>query len=211
MLIIEFFKLYCRFLEIDLISSLTKGRNIKVIYEFYKVFLIITAKNPDMTTEDKNKAIKSLNLIISKYENNNNNISKLELCNKLDFNSIKSLYDIEMMIQEFNKANKIFRNKFDNKIFKQSIIEFNNALSHIIVGFTGDKTKFDKNINKANSHLHRGILDFYKTIIKKTNLNNTQIQELKQIREYEFNSIGLDTSSNKIKIELIDKYKNFVS
>lgn len=94
-------------------------------------------------------------------------------------------------------------------MYKQALMEFNNAISHINSALK--QNALEKNIERAEQHLYRGALDFYKSIIKesfilnKMHPNNTET--LKEIRCIEFNSIGDNRNqSNARNISLYDQY-----
>ena len=63
----KFFTQYCRFISKDLLSTFDnkRGRNIKVINTFYKVFFIISKKSKNNSA--KNKAIIALKAQINSY------------------------------------------------------------------------------------------------------------------------------------------------
>lgn len=97
-------------------------------------------------------------------------------------------------------------------MYKQALMEFNNAISHINSAFK--KSSTEKNIERAEQHLNRGALDFYKSIIKElfilNKIDNTNIEELKELRCSEFNSIGEDRYKLAIQYKsLYDKYYDF--
>lgn len=95
--------------------------------------------------------------------------------------------------------------KFDNnKILKQTLIEFHNAISHLVAVYYG-RAQDGKNINRAINHFRRGALDSYKAIIKdfyhiRNDETYNPLNDLKDIREREYKNIGKDES-------LCDSYK----
>lgn len=98
------------------------------------------------------------------------------------------------------------------RLLKQSLMEFNNAISHLYSGWK--KSSIDKNIERAQHHLNRGALDFYKSIIKELSMlnkiNTSNLDELKNLRCLEYNSIGEERHKGTVKpLSLYDEYYNF--
>ncbi|WP_146239363.1 hypothetical protein [Helicobacter valdiviensis] len=88
------------------------------------------------------------------------------------------------------------------KVFVQSLLEFNNALSHLIISVSSSSEIIqNKNFNSAINHLYRATLDNYKIIIRFT-IYKTNNQDIKQsflsIREQEFLLLGQDLKDKKI-------------
>ena len=79
-------------------------------------------------------------------------------------------------------------NIFFTMLLKQSLMEFNNAISHICNALMANEV--NENINRAISHLYRGSLDFYKAIIKDlsflSKIDNRYLKEIMKIRELEY-------------------------
>ena len=100
--------------------------------------------------------------------------------------------------------------KFDNnKILKQTLIEFHNAISHLVAVYYG-RAQDGKNINRAINHFRRGALDSYKAIIKdfyhiRDNETYNPLNDLKDIREREYKNIGKDESLCNDYKKLTDK------
>ncbi|MCW1871810.1 hypothetical protein OLQ26_03875 [Campylobacter jejuni] len=101
----------------------------------------------------------------------------------------------------------------NNKIIKQSLIEFHNAISHLVSIFYGNTE--ESNIKRAINHFKRGALDSYKSIIKDYYLlkNSGNIlyeldleKKLINIRENEFRNMGTDNNG-----DLLKKYENMVN
>lgn len=86
----------------------------------------------------------------------------------------------------------------NNKILKQTLIEFHNAISHLVAIYYGREQENNK--NRAINHFKRGALDSYKAIIKDFyhlyNINRTTyeppLETLKDIRKKEYLGIGSD-------------------
>lgn len=85
----------------------------------------------------------------------------------------------------------------------QSLYEFHNAVSHLYIALKSSNDDRN-NINKAASHLHRGILDAIKNCIQLSNLTEEQKKELIELRIEEFNSIGINTLDNDKKNILVN-------
>lgn len=100
--------------------------------------------------------------------------------------------------------------KFDNnKILKQTLIEFHNAISHLVVVYYGQSDS-KKNIQRAINHFRRGALDSYKAIIKdfyhiRDNNAYNPLDDLKNIREQEYKNIGKDVPLCNYYKKLTDK------
>jgi len=88
-------------------------------------------------------------------------------------------------------------------ILKQSLMEFNNAISHINSAFWNRYP--NDNIKRSLPHLERGALDFYKAIIRDRmtlrKFSDEAKDEIKKIRCLEYSKIG------KVKrVKLFDQY-----
>ncbi|MEA1956295.1 MAG: hypothetical protein U9N02_07370 [Campylobacterota bacterium] len=131
-------------------------------------------------------------------------------CNNKDYiKSLNYLGHLESPLNDFHEAVADFNQLYKNKLFKQGLIEFNNALSHLFAGFCSSETSFKKNISKACTHLHRGSLDYYKTLIKnKESLTHLQKEKLIDIRKLEMDSVGLEITNND-KDEILIEYRDF--
>ena len=210
----QFFTQYCKFISKDLLATFDKrlGRNTIMIHSFYKVFFIINKKNADKSTLDKSLSI--LAIQVDQYLSDGDTSIYLEMLNNLGceqkqyISSISYLGHLSSPLNNFNEAVSDFNKLHKNELFKQGLIEFNNALAHLFVGFYTSETNFEKNISKASTHLHRGALDYYKTLIKnKESLTPKQKKELIRIRNLEINSIGLEVSNND-KDAILIEYRN---
>ncbi len=101
-------------------------------------------------------------------------------------------------------ANPITRH---TSTLKQSLMEFNNFLSHVYAALTSTSSKVTTdNLNRAQGHLHRSALDFYKAIIKNLKfldkLNPDQEKLFLQVRALEYKSIGHDHDNRTVVIDL---------
>lgn len=100
------------------------------------------------------------------------------------------------------------------RLLKQSLMEFNNAISHLYSAWK--KSSVDNNIERAQHHLNRGALDFYKSIIKELSMLNkiddSIFQSIKQIRCSEYSTIGGERCQGIVKPQsLYDKYHELCS
>jgi len=211
----DFFIQYCRFISKDLISTFDTrlGRNTKVISVFFRVFFVISKK--DTNKSSKEKAIVILKKLIDSYLSDGDvNIyssmyHSLECSNKDFTQPLHLLKPLGTSLNDFAEAVKDFNKIFENQLFKQGMIEFNNALAHLFAGFSTSSTNLDLNIKKASTHLYRGALDYYKTIIKKKeSFTHEQKEELIKIRTLEIASIGLKIS-NSDKDDILVHYRDF--
>ena len=181
------------------------------ICKWLKTFFIINDKS--FHSKDKDAAIAHLTVAIDSYltDGDTSIYSEMYLAlncsGKIFSKSLSYLGHLQSPLNDFNEAVADFTELHKNTLFKQGLIEFNNALSHLFAGFSSSDTNFEKNISKACTHLHRGSLDYYKTLIKnKESLTHSQKQELIRIREMEIKSIGLEVSNNN-KDEILDEYR----
>ncbi|EAH8795420.1 hypothetical protein EWV03_06275, partial [Campylobacter coli] len=90
----------------------------------------------------------------------------------------------------------------EEKVFVQSLLEFNNALSHLIISISSDSEAIQqKNIHSAINHLYRATLDNYKIIIRFTigKISNEDIvTSFLSIRKQEFLLLGQDLKDKNI-------------
>jgi hypothetical protein len=135
-------------------------------------------------------------------------LTSLDCMNKNFVKILSYLGHLMPPLNDFNEAISDFNKLHEKELFKQGMIEFNNALAHLFTGFCTSETNFEKNISKACTHLHRGSLDYYKTLIKnKESLTHKQKIELIKIRDLEMKSIGLEVSNND-KDTILIGYRN---
>ena len=93
-------------------------------------------------------------------------------------------------------------------ILKQSLMEFNNALSHLHSAYMNRHP--DKNIQRAVKHIDRATLDFYKAIVRDLwTLKKAEqhIDEIKKVRVLEYLAIGDDDNKHKI----VSSYAGLIS
>lgn len=143
--------------------------------------------------------------------------SNLYYINKLSDNQfMNSVSDYYMSYKDFLshvaaiKIDEEIKSKFElnsneDIVLVQSILEFNNALSHILVALINQDCDHLNNIGKAINHLYRGTLDHYKMLIrlmfmdKRNKAIHPQILvEFKDLRFKEFKLLGTDINSKTI-------------
>lgn len=109
-------------------------------------------------------------------------------------------------------------NVLNNPMLKQALMEFFNAISHLLKVIC--RKEMESNLNSFNIHLYRGTLDYYKAIIKDIsflhNLTFNETEKLKNLREYEYTRIGNATDRREITkryeefaFSLLKSYKYF--
>jgi len=196
----RFFDIYCKFISVDLIDTFENKRNIRIVNNAFVVFYAILSKNS--SNEKKEKLLDNLEIIINSYILNKQNILN---CNEFDFSNTFSLTKLQNTLDAYALSLKKYKHFFgNNSLFRQSLIECHNALSHILAGFKNSETSLNKNISKANNHFHRGVLDIYKTIIK-DNYSKINKNKLIELRKKEFTSIGIDSNENTHTKDDIEK------
>ena len=179
---------YGKFLECDLLHSLNQDpnspKNIDIIIIFRDVLQTIYAPEVKDKEEVLKKMFESIAKIIKSYiEKNQHNTINLQLdrisSNSNTFEEINKK-DFKYFFQEFivscesfrqiirlddKEVEKFYNDKAGNKVLVQSLLEFNNAISHIIVATHTAKDEYH-NIRKAINHLYRGTIDNYKMILR---------------------------------------------
>ena len=104
---------------------------------------------------------------------------------------------MKMFLLVYEMVYRIEANKHEGML-----VELNNALSHIL-SYMYDTSKQKINIDKANDHLTRGVLDGIKAILVhyKDNIieNEDFIKKLIELRVLEAKSIGSLASSDTLK------------
>jgi len=194
----EFLKVYSKFFIYDIYYSLIKGRNFTIIDFLRKA---LTAIFSNVKEENILKALKKIEKEIPK--------SKIDITFTFHSHTLLSrghkLDELEFyFIEFFNAYEELVENiKIETKI-NNILIEFNNALSHILFALENTNT-FKSNINKAKSHLYRAILDCYKEILVENSylVKRNQSQYIKT-RKKEALNIGKNEDNKK---EIIEEYK----
>lgn len=220
----DFMHIYLKFLSKDLIASLEmdSGRSEKVIAEFVRIFCIITDSR--FSPLEKKKVLFDLDISVNSYVNKGDRelYSKMEdeLRKRVTIDSSGQRLDklcvsLQSNLSKFVIANEDYKQRCPQTIyFKQSLIEFNNALSHVFNIYLS-RNKMHTNLSRANTHLHRGALDYYKTIIreKHTSMSVPQINHLMEIRLKEYDTVGHNVkyTPDCQKQDLVDTYKVFAT
>lgn len=87
----------------------------------------------------------------------------------------------------------------NNKMLKQTLVEFHNAISHLVAAYYGHNQKNNK--TRAINHFKRGALDSYKAIIKdfyclydaKKVTHELPLEDMENMRKKEYLNIGGDS------------------
>lgn len=226
----DLFICYLDYIEIDLANSLinkTKfAKNVKLLNSFKNLFSY--ALNPDYVEQGNFASqLQKLQLSIQAYKDDAKN--KLEISNKIDFDLnliakfIVSNPNFKKQHKDFYISNKNFSDAFknslinkddfkdytslklnseDEQVFVQSLLEFHNALSHLILATCKKHSNTQENNYKsAINHLYRATLDNYKIIIRfslgKVQDNEDIQKAFISIRENEFLLLGEDLKNKK--------------
>lgn len=160
--------------------------------------------NPNITESFKqlSKAVE----VYSKWRDclSNEQIKTIYIANLKD----RQKYYFSVSLDNFNDCvtKYLDSNKIqNNKILKQTLIEFHNAISHLTEVYLGRQQQKEQDSNKqrAINHFKRGALDSYKAIIKdyfciENKVNDEILNDIKDIRQYEYDSIGDDEKRKDI-------------
>ncbi|EIZ0998516.1 hypothetical protein MOT47_001592 [Campylobacter coli] len=213
-----------------MINKTKFARNVIFLNNIKNIFL--NSLNPlYIESEEYEKRFENLKQQIDKFQLeatnkihiNNELLIELELIEKYIVSNSK----FKIKCQEFYISSKCFSDAFMNhidkkefkdflpqqdnsddenieeKVFVQSLLEFNNALSHLIIAILSNSEAIQqKNIYSAINHLYRASLDNYKIIIRFTinKINNEEIiKSFLSIREQEFLLLGQDLKDKNIK------------
>jgi len=211
LLISRYFRIYTLFLNIDVETAILEGRDFNIINLFRINLELLFEKNVEI--KKANQSLKALEELIKEERAIYNSIS---IYNNNDFtyslirNGFEECYEYFI---EFFEAYEFVYNVFEGdegRKFQDILVEFNNALSHLIAfAYNHNET----NIKKAISHLYRGILDCYKEIIHKNydivkendqiikQLDDkTYLQYYIDLRKEEASNIGADEAIKKDNI-----------
>lgn len=219
----KYFSIYCKFFNSDIESSVISDRNFNIIEAFYISLMVLIEK--DISIANTKEYLKNLEKVVN-IENEMYNNLKIYDCDTI--NKIDKLQRISVMFEltihsfiVYSEAYQITYNAYtksmseeevNHRLFQDLLIEFNNALSHLLTAITSNNKKVvGKNTNRAKTHLLRGALDSYKELIGLNNdlvinssipyprLNNmTMYEYYLTLREMEAKSIG--SIENNIKI-----------
>ncbi|TLD80191.1 hypothetical protein LS68_008205 [Helicobacter sp. MIT 05-5293] len=216
----RFFSIYFQYIEVELFTSMLEsslvGRNTDVIITFQDTFYLLVCKN--MEEKDIKKALDDLQEVTKKYANNSHfKLDKRHLNYQESTKIPVGFFDnpkFTSLLKEYQVAYQDFlqylphidlsedvrqrfqiRKKEQSSILVQAVLEFNNALAHIanIIYYGKDD---NNNLGKAQNHLYRAILDYYKMllrfIIPQINIPHRLIECYHQIRINEFLQLGKD-------------------
>jgi len=178
----------------DMPYSFNSGGSQEVVFDFSEAFsnfyhaYFLYDKHRRLLSDDDFKKLYLKN--ISDFHSRFFNVSNEDI-----INIISSNVDTEHL--------------YDGTILKQSLMEFNNAISHLCSCFIGKADKAP-NTSRAMTHINRGALDFYKAIIRDLNFvnRNINLEKLKDIRKNEFQSIG---TQNGATSKVINSYKEYIT
>ncbi|TLD84451.1 hypothetical protein LS70_002575 [Helicobacter sp. MIT 11-5569] len=233
----RFFFAYGRYLQYDLIHSLEQetkiGRNVDLLLEFRDIFkAIIVAQNikenefkeiisslhKDIDNYIRDAKNECLNIEIDKFEESNFDYSLLDE----NFKNILTDFciscgDFRIIDRIVHQGSQDFKeDKEGRSVLTQSLLEFNNAMSHLFMcAYNGNDDL--KNIEKAKNHLYRGTLDNYKMVFRLA-INNikqkdkTLFDKFKQIRLQEVLNIGKDIRKKNIiinerEVNIVEAYR----
>lgn len=211
LLISRYFRIYTLFLNIDVETAILEGRDFNIINLFRINLELLFEKNVEI--KKANQSLKALEELIKEERAIYNSISIYNdnyFTYSLIRNGFKQCYEYFI---EFFEAYEFVYNVFkgdEGRKFQDILVEFNNALSHLIAfAYNHNET----NIKKAISHLYRGILDCYKEIIHKNydivkendqiikQLDDkTYLQYYIDLRKEEASNIGADEAIKKDNI-----------
>lgn len=227
----DLFICYLEYIEVDLANSLinkTKfSKNVRLLDDFRNLFSY--ALNPSYV-EEGNFALKLQELQISIQTYKKDAENKLAIFDKINLD-LELITKFIISNAEFNKqhadfylSNRNFSNAFkdslinkddfkdytslklnneDEQVFVQSLLEFHNALSHLIlVTCKNHLSTQDKNYRSVINHLYRATLDNYKIIIRfslgRVQDNEDILKAFISIRENEFLLLGEDLKNKKL-------------
>lgn len=166
---------------------------------------------------DLNKSLKVFLEASKLYENHRRKLTQEEIINIYKRNALDyylTAFGIETQDEFKDSLDSYTKSKQVNgvRLLKQSLMEFNNAISHLYSAWK--KSNIDKNMERAQHHLNRGALDFYKSIIKELSMlgkiDNSNLELLKYIRCSEYGTIGEERHQSTIKPpSLYNKYHDF--
>ncbi|MCV3397867.1 hypothetical protein [Campylobacter lari] len=218
-----FFFLYGRYLQYDLIHSLEQeigiGRNVDLLIHFREFFKMIISS--DIQEQEAKEGFKNLKTDIENYIGD-----KKQECLDIQLDKIRhSTFNYDLLLEkdfkdllsdfcvscgdfkfidniESKNSQEFEKDKHGRSVLVQSLLEFNNALSHIFISVYHGNDKL-KNIEKAKNHLYRGTIDNYKMFIRisfELLKKNTELfQKFKNIRIEELLQLGKDIHHKKIE------------
>jgi len=227
------------------------GRNITLIVLFQDLLILLLGTKEIEGTDvenDRKILFNKLNLILQPYLEKNaehlctlkhGNIAQTLSGNSFYFDKLNDTFNTELLNNYYMsykdfvsysskvKMDEDVRKKFelynsDNIILVQSILEFNNALSHIVASLYNNDNDALNNIGKATSHLYRGTLDHYKMLIRLVFMDSEKsikteiMDDFKELRHKEFEYLGLKVQDKDIDcdgkpVSILSCYKEMFS
>lgn len=208
------FHLYSHFFENENKVSLLDRRDFKKIYVFKELFKFILDSNFDQTKVTKLTILTRKIVKIDYYDylrsNFNNNIISQHKSDAILAMYNHSEENRDKVINLFNNSIESLSNfflsysmlsKLKNETYlEELLIEFHNYLSHLVQAIV-DPNSYKINLQRANAHLHRAVLDAFKVIIHQMRSYIKADQDLLNsfylVRERELNLIGILESEKK--------------
>lgn len=232
---------YINYLDIDLANSLinkTKfARNVKLLNSFKNLFSY-TLNLEYVESESFKNRLEEIKTSVQNYSSNAKCaidlkdkihidaalIQQFILSNSMFRIQHKEFYFSDIAFSEAFKNSLVSKEDFKNffpldfegnkkeYVFVQSLLEFNNALSHLVMAVCKErKAAQQQNTKNAMNHFYRATLDNYKIIIRfsmRKVRNNKHIQKsFLSIRENEFLFLGEDVENKKFKFYNPNKEK----
>ena len=166
----NYFKLYCRFFNIDMEIAILEGSAFDTI-ELFKNNLSLLL-NKKVTPIKVKESLKILEKSISKHSDL---YSKIRIYDEHVIVNLEIKSIFEGSVTYFNQFIEAFEFVedtlgLDSKdiIMQDLLSEFNHAMGHLLSSFFQHDHKIQhSNITKTNLHLSKGILDAYKEVIHK--------------------------------------------
>lgn len=219
-LINKYFKLYCKFFNVDIETAILEGRSFDII-DLFRINLALLL-DKKVTYKAVNESLSALEEAIDEEKCT---YSHLALYNETNIvwssvrpEYVKSQTYFISFIESYDFAFDALELDASDRKIQDLLVEFNNALAHLLSSFFQKEDAIrDSNVKKTNTHLYRGILDSYKEVIHKNHdilRNNTNpIKQLDAktyldfyltLRTCEATTIGIDESD---KNTLLVDYK----
>ena len=234
-LLLTSFHLYSSFFENENKVSLLDRRDFKNIYYFKELFREILDEKYEQDKIIKLQQAIRRSVKIDYYDHLKKSfgstiISEIKSQKLLEAysadekirNSVIDLFnDAEHSLSNFFKSYSILSNTISQIYLEELLIEFHNYLSHCVQAII-NKESFNTNIQRANAHLHRAVLDAFKVIIHSNrNIireNVDLLEEFNTIRGIELGLIGIlendstvKYTKNDIQIKYCDLAKRLVN
>lgn len=218
------FAQYTRYLEYELANSIYQNakypKDTNVLISFRDTFYWLVTSYYEIEKSHLMESNKKIRKSVSKYIGGGNgrkrlnlrfaevlrgNLCFMDLIDK-DFKNLLS--DYSNSCDDFRSIDRIKderianfeKDKKERSLLLQSLLEFNNAFSHLAVIFCNGED-LDGNMQKAKSHLYRGCLDNYKMLLRfiMPKINSLKVeQSFLEIREHEFLLLGKNINNKPI-------------